>query len=84
MWLSKFNEWESLNPPSDSEKQSISLLSTVCLDTVYVQPQISRRSETDLVDAQTEDAIIETTQQFLSWFSKIEEEMELGQDDHFK
>jgi uncharacterized protein YaaR (DUF327 family) len=81
-WLQKFNEWESHLRTSDREKQSISMLSAVCLDQVaQVKP---KRKSTDLTPAkQQETVVIETTQQFLSFFSDIEKEMNQGQDAKF-
>jgi uncharacterized protein YaaR (DUF327 family) len=81
-WLQKFNEWESNVKTSDREKQSISMLSAVCLDQVaQVKP---RRKSTELTPTKhQETVVIETTQQFLSFFSEIEKEMNQGQDAKF-
>jgi hypothetical protein len=83
IWLSKFNEWENGYQALELEKKSISMVSSLCIDTLqaYSKP---KQSPSDIVTLQSEHSIIETTQQFLSWFSKIENEMKQGQEDHFK
>ncbi|KAJ3275146.1 Golgi transport complex subunit 3 [Terramyces sp. JEL0728] len=85
--LQKFNEWENLNQLTDTEKESISIIQSLCTQQIAVQKlpeNIEASKDHTSNDKNEDDLLIETTQQFLSWFSSIEEQMELGQEDIFK
>lgn len=85
--LQKFNEWENSNQLTDTEKESISIIQSLCTQQIAIQklPENVETSKDNESNQKSEqDILIETTQQFLSWFSSIEEQMELGQEDIFK
>jgi chromosome segregation ATPase len=81
-YLTKFNEWEAVNELSDREKSSIATLSSLCSDAFLSarQPLIAQNQQDKGTERNTENISIETTQQFMSWFADIEEEMERNQD----
>ncbi|KAJ3323590.1 Golgi transport complex subunit 3 [Boothiomyces sp. JEL0866] len=85
--LQKFNEWENSNQLTDTEKESITVIQSLCTQQIAVQKlpeNIESSKDSENPEKMEEDILIETTQQFLGWFSSIEEQMELGQEDIFK
>ncbi|KAJ2999451.1 Golgi transport complex subunit 3 [Globomyces sp. JEL0801] len=85
--MSKFNEWESTHQLTDDEKESISLLAGICSDIQIIQTNdnvIQEPKEEIHKQVQPDQVIVETTQQFLSWFTALEKEMEEGQEDIFQ
>ncbi|KAI8902930.1 Sec34-like family-domain-containing protein [Globomyces pollinis-pini] len=87
LFMSKFNEWESTHQLTDDEKESISLLAGICSDIQIIQTNdnvIQEPKEEIHKQVQPDQVIVETTQQFLSWFTALEKEMEEGQEDIFQ
>jgi hypothetical protein len=86
-WIQKFEEWERLNPLDKHEKEAIDLVSQLCSDNVQVKKSEEQKhfqqENNHVTPIIKQDEPIETTQQFLTWFSEIETEMEKGQEDIF-
>lgn len=81
--LTKLNDWDdNLNPTaplSEKEKNAIAALHTFCEEKYSVG---GLNSESTIKEENTE--IIETSQQFLEWYSKLEDEMLDEVDINFK